>query len=135
MTPQTANFVAAALEALSDAKGNMSINIYRQAARLAYYAQFHAAQALIFERTGKITKTHKGVQAQFHKLGTTEPRLAPGFPGNLSAAYRYKQIADYDAGAAVPVTQTEARDAIEVAEQFVAAIRMVLLQPSGSAVP
>ena len=53
-------------------EANLSINIHRQAARLAYYAQFHAAQALIFERTGKISKTHKGVGSQFHTFAQSE---------------------------------------------------------------
>ncbi|HEX3522373.1 MAG TPA: hypothetical protein VHT52_09830 [Stellaceae bacterium] len=35
------------------------------AGRNAYLAAFHAAQALIAERTGKEAKTHKGVHAQF----------------------------------------------------------------------
>jgi uncharacterized protein (UPF0332 family) len=40
MKPQTEAFLSAAELALSDARGNLSINIFRQAARLAYYAQF-----------------------------------------------------------------------------------------------
>ena len=41
---------------------------YHPAARLACYAQFHAAKALFFERTARIAKTHKGVSAQFHRI-------------------------------------------------------------------
>ena len=130
MKPQAANFLAAAEEALSDANATLAINIFRQAARLAYYAQFHAAQALIFERISKVTKTHKGVSAQFHKQVRAEPGLTSGHAGNLSTAYRYKQIADYDAGAALPVTQAEAREAISHAEQLIAAIRKILATTS-----
>ncbi len=126
MTPQTASFLAAADEALSDARGNLSIKISRQAARLAYYAQFHAAQALIFERTSKIAKTHKGVDTQFHKLAKAEPALPPELAGQLSAAYYYKEVADYDTGTAPPITPAQARDAIATAERFVATIRRVL---------
>ena len=68
MTPESSHYLCAADEALSDARANLSINIPRQAARLAYQAQFHAAQAMIFERTTKNAKTHKGVARQFHKL-------------------------------------------------------------------
>ena len=126
MKIETSNFLSAADEALSDARGNLSINISRQAARLAYYAQFHAAQALIFERTCKIAKTHKGVDTQFHKLAKTEPALPADLPGQLSAAYYFKEVADYDTGISPPITPAHARDAIATAERFVEAIRQVL---------
>jgi hypothetical protein len=45
------------------------------AGRNAYLAGFHAAQALIGERTGRDAKTHKGVHAQFARLTRNEPRL------------------------------------------------------------
>ena len=60
MKPQTAAFLGAADRALAHAIANLGINIPDQAARLAYHAQFHAAQALIFERTDKISRQHKG---------------------------------------------------------------------------
>src|SRR5262245_58401892 len=41
----------------------------------AYLAAFHAAQALIAERTGRTAKTHKGAHAQFARLTRGEPRL------------------------------------------------------------
>ena len=82
MKPETSAALSAADMALSDARGNLSINIPRQAARLACYAQFHAAQALIFERTGKVSKTHKGVDKVFHKLAQAEPSFQPGLPPN-----------------------------------------------------
>jgi len=66
--PETAAYLASAAEALKDAKAILAIHIPRQAAHLAYYAQFHAAQALIFERTDRIAKTHRGVKNRFHKL-------------------------------------------------------------------
>ena len=56
MKPETAAFLVAADEALSDARTILSVKIWRQVARLAYYAQFHAAQALIFERTVPIRR-------------------------------------------------------------------------------
>jgi uncharacterized protein (UPF0332 family) len=73
MKPQTQAFLAAADEALSDGNTILKVNVPRQAARLAYYAQFHAAQALIFERTDKVAKTHKGVDREFHKIAKDEP--------------------------------------------------------------
>lgn len=68
MKEQTANHLANADRLLSQASQILAIDIPGQAARLAYYAQFHAAQALIVERTDKLPKTHNGVDRQFHKL-------------------------------------------------------------------
>ena len=127
MTPETLDFLAAADRAVSNARSVLAIDIPDQAARLAYYAQFHAAQALIFERTGTIARTHRGVDTQFHKQSKGEPGLSPGLAGELSAPYRYKERADYETGsAAAPITQANASDAIATAERFVADIRHVL---------
>ena len=54
MKRQTAAYLTSADEALSDARRILAIGIPRQAARLAYYAQFHAAQALIFEHLARV---------------------------------------------------------------------------------
>jgi uncharacterized protein (UPF0332 family) len=63
MTPQAAALMESAGLSPSEARRILEFNIPRQAARLAYYAQFHATQALVFERTGKVAKTHKGIRA------------------------------------------------------------------------
>ena len=41
-------------------EGIMGIGLHRAAARSAYYAAFHAAEALIHARTGRAAKTHAG---------------------------------------------------------------------------
>jgi uncharacterized protein (UPF0332 family) len=81
---------------------------------------------LIFERTGKIAKTHKGVDRQFHKLARSEQALPPGLAAELSAAYRFKEIADYDVGSAAPITAVQARESVATAENFVDAIRAAM---------
>jgi uncharacterized protein (UPF0332 family) len=129
MTPETSVFLAAADRAVANAHSILAINITDQAARLAYYAQFYAAQAVIFERTAKNAKTHKGVDSQFHRLAKAEPSLT-GLAGQLSAAYRFKEAADYEADAAASITQADARDAIATAESFVAVVRQVLAAPA-----
>jgi uncharacterized protein (UPF0332 family) len=74
MKPQTAAFLESADQAVSQAKRILAIDIPIQAAWLAYYAQFYAAQALIFERTDKIARTHKGVRDSSHDLSGGCPR-------------------------------------------------------------
>ena len=129
MTPQANSFVDAAHRALADARTILGVNVPHQAARLAYYGQFHAARALIFERTSKISKTHKGVDKEFHRLAKAEAALPPSMAAELSAAYRFKERADYDVGNLAPVTQRHALDAIVTAERFVATIQQVLTTP------
>ena len=131
MKPETSAALADADRALSNSRAILSIDIPDQAARLAYYAQFYAAQALIFERTGKVAKTHKGVNKEFHKQAMAEPTFPPRFAAQLTQAYEYKEVADYNSSAP-PITSMQARDAQATAERFVAAIRLALASPTGS---
>ena len=108
MKAKTVRYLEAATKALVFARGNLTMNFAEQAARLAYYAQFHAAQALVFERTEQIAKTHKGVGRLFHKLAKSEAGLDVRLPGDLTNAYQFKQIADYETGAEALVTLDDA---------------------------
>jgi len=129
MKPQTAAYLESANEAVADARSILAINIPRQAGRLAYYAQFHAAQALIFERTAKVAKTHKGVRIQFHKLARLETALDHRLAGELTAAYHLKEAADYETGSAATITRADASAAIAAAEHFITAIMALLTPP------
>ena len=69
MTPEAAEHLDKAREALSKARGLLDVMHYSaEAARAAYLAGFHAAQALISERTGQIAKSHSGVRSTFARL-------------------------------------------------------------------
>jgi hypothetical protein len=70
----------------------------RDAGRNAYLAAFHAAQALIAERTGRDAKTHKGVHTQFARLTQNEPSLGRELRQFLVQAYDLKSVADYGLG-------------------------------------
>ena len=135
MKPQTSAYLDSADEAIRDAKQILAIDIPRQSARLAYYAQFHAAQALIFERTDKVAKTHKGVDKEFHRLALAEPTFTFGLAATLSAAYHFKEVADYETGAAGAVTVADAGQAIAAAEHFVTSVRRTITLPPGTPAP
>ena len=92
MNQSATAFLGKADEALSKARRIIGIEIYDEAGRHAYYAAYHAAQALIFERTGKVSRTHKGVNAQFAKLVVTESSLSRDHVRFLARAYRLKAI-------------------------------------------
>jgi uncharacterized protein (UPF0332 family) len=55
---QTSAYLAKANQALDKARRVLAIDIAGEAGRHAYYAQFHAAQALIFER---MERTSRGI--------------------------------------------------------------------------
>ena len=129
MKAETSDALAAADRAIVYAQGNLSINIPGQAARLAYYALFHAAQALIFERTGKTTKTHKGVHKEFYRLVKDDPSFPLSLASQLSKGFKYKEMADYDTAVTTPITSIVAQRAIVIAERFVAAVRSALAPP------
>jgi uncharacterized protein (UPF0332 family) len=135
MKPQSTDFLRAAEEALADARAILAAGVPRQAARVAYYAQFHAAHAFIFERTGKIAKTHKGVNTQFHRLAKAEIGLDAELAPDLSAAYHYKEVAGYDAGGLNTITRADAQDAIAGDVQFVSVINRILTPPPATAGP
>lgn len=65
MTPESSRFLAKAREHLERAAVMLRVGLPDDAGRAAYLAAFHAAQAFIFEGTGKVIKTHNGVQAEF----------------------------------------------------------------------
>jgi uncharacterized protein (UPF0332 family) len=55
MRPESADYLRKAKQCLRDAEKIAQISLYGVAAREAYLAAFHAAEALIFERTGENT--------------------------------------------------------------------------------
>jgi uncharacterized protein (UPF0332 family) len=60
---QTSAYLDKSRELLDGANAILRIDLYEAAGRTAYLAGFHAAQALIFETSGRIYKSHSGVQA------------------------------------------------------------------------
>ncbi len=92
---------------------------------------FHAAQAVIFERSGgKVVKSHKGVNIEFLRLTKDDPAFTPDQRRFLSRAYDFKAVADYDTGPIAEVSSQEAVNAVEVARTFVATVRRVLTSPN-----
>ena len=134
MKPQTSAYLDSD-EAIRDANQILAIDIPRQSARLAYYAQFHAAQALIFERTDKVAKTHRGVDKEFHRLALAETTFPLSLAATLSAAYHFKEVADYETGPAGAVTVADAGLAIAAAEHFVTLVRRAIPPPPGTPAP
>ena len=126
MKQQTGAFIEKSRGLLGQADTMLAVGLTDAAGRTAYLAGLHAAQALIFERTSKVIKRHRGVQNELQRLTKDEPRFDPALRGFLARAYNLKAIADYDTDPGAEVTVEEAQQAIEAAKRFVASIEGLL---------
>lgn len=127
MTPETGYFLAKARRLLAEAEGMLTTMHYNEAAgRTAYLAGFHAAQALISDRTGRAVKTHTGVRTEFHRLIRGDTRFDDTLRDFLGSTYNLKAIADYETGPGSNVSPERAKQAIEEARLFIARISAIL---------
>ncbi len=120
MTPETKEHLDKARDYLSKARGLVAVMHYHdEAGRAAYLAAFHAAQALISERTGRIARTHEGVHSQFNKLTMGAARIDPELRRFLPHAFSLKAVADYETGPDAVVSAEQVEAAIATARRFV----------------
>jgi uncharacterized protein (UPF0332 family) len=92
---QSSAFLEKSRELLDEADAIFGINRHEAAARAAYMAGLHAAQALIFETSGRIYKSHSGVQSEFSRLVKDDARVDDQIRTFLGRTYNLKAIADY----------------------------------------
>jgi uncharacterized protein (UPF0332 family) len=126
LTPEAADYLAKAHGDLSDARKIAAIGLAVAAARSAYYAAFHAAEAYIVENTGRIAKSHSGVRSEFGRLAKEGPALDRTYSTFLAKAYSYKEIGDYRVDQGATVSDAEAGEAIEMATRFVEGVTALL---------
>lgn len=124
--PETVAYLVKAQQILKEARIVAANDLAAAAGRAAYLAAYHAAQAFIFERTGKAAKSHNGVRSEFARLARDEPHMDRSFSAFLARAYNLKASADYAIGDDVRVSLSEAGQAIESAERFVDAVSRLL---------
>ena len=120
MTPEAGRYLAKARKTLDNAHAMLAASLNEDAGRAAYLAAFHAAQALLFERLGKVFKTHKGVHTEFQRLTRDDRELDTDLRTFLSHSYDLKSIADYETGPGSSISAERAAAAVEGAENFVA---------------
>ena len=119
MTPEARDYLDKARGDLDDAAKIAAIGLATIAARAAYYAAFHAAEAYIVELSGKIAKTHSGVRSEFARLAKESPGVDKALPIFLAKGYKYKELSDYGVGRAATVSTAEAEEAIKSAALFI----------------
>ena len=127
MTPEAEGYLSKGRDDLDEARKIADIRLAKAAARSAYYAAYHAAEAFIIEHTGKVVKTHSGVRSELARLLKNAPadRALATF---LAQAYKYKEIGDYGVGARATVTDEEAREAIAGAARFIDRVAIMLMR-------
>jgi uncharacterized protein (UPF0332 family) len=117
--PETAAFLAKARQFLDKAHELFGVHHWPdETGRAAYLAGVYVARALIFETTGKITKSHKRARTEFARLTKEDPRFdreLRAFPGR---AFNLKKLADYDTGPGSEVSLERATEAISIAQRF-----------------
>lgn len=97
----------------------LAMDYHEAAGRAAYLAPFHAAQALISERTGRSVKTHRGVNTEWHRLVKDDTRVDDELRSFLGFAYNLKAIADYETGPSSEVSTELAAEAVATSKRFV----------------
>lgn len=131
MTPEASAHLARADELLRRANSCLTAALVEPlaaegAARDAYYAAFHAAHALIMERTGKRPKKHGTTHHAFAELTKSDDAIDDRMQKFLPLAYEFKRLVDYGTDPADRITLAQARTAVSEAERFVAAETSVL---------
>jgi uncharacterized protein (UPF0332 family) len=128
MKPETADYLGKARQCLDDARMIAALMpLHHVVARESYLAAYHAAEAYIFERTGKTAKTHRGLRSEFGRLARSEPRIDRQYLTFLAKAYEFKSIADYGVGFPVPpITAEDARSVLDTAGRFIDRIATLL---------
>jgi uncharacterized protein (UPF0332 family) len=123
--PEAARFLDKARQCLADAVLYQPL-VPRIAGREAYLAAFHGAEALLYERTGKIAKTHRGLRAQFALIAKNEPRIERELSEFLARAYDLKSMAVYGTGTEASISLATATAAVETAGRFVDCVAALL---------
>jgi uncharacterized protein (UPF0332 family) len=109
----------------------LRVNLTEDAGRAAYLAGYHAAQALIFERNGTATKTHRGAQSEFARLARIEPSIDDELRRFLPRTYDLKAVCDYELGPDAVVPHEQAEAAIRDPVRFIACITALLAAETG----
>jgi uncharacterized protein (UPF0332 family) len=119
LTTEVQRYLDKARQTLANGRIILSVHLGDEAGRAAYLAAFHAAQAFIHDRSGRVAKTHKGVHVQFAKFAVEEPGIDIELRRFLQRAFSLKAVADYEMGPDAAVPPERAAAALETANRFI----------------
>jgi uncharacterized protein (UPF0332 family) len=125
MKPESAAFLQKSGEFLAKAQSMLDHGWPDEAGRAAYLAGFHAAQALIFEHSGRVL-THSGVQTEFARFAKNDPAFATELRRFFGRSYNLKQVANYETGPGAVVSASQAEAALATANLLVATVTRLI---------
>jgi uncharacterized protein (UPF0332 family) len=130
---ESATFLQQAQVILGRAERMLAAQLHEDAARAAYLACYHVAQALIFEHTGRALKSHNGVQSEFNRLLKGQSGVDDALRRFLSQSYEFKSVADYGTGPDAVVSASAAEAAVATGKCFVAHFADIIAASSPTA--
>ena len=114
---------------MADAEKIAAIPLPVIAAREAYIACLHAANAYLLEVSGDVPRSHKGVHFEFRKACMAEDRISLRHAEALQKLYRIKENTDY--GDRSMVTVESLPDIMQSARDLIAAVRQAIERDAG----
>lgn len=114
------DLMAKAVQALESAKLLLNAGDADGASNRAYYAMFDAARAALLTLGLDVGKTHKGVLSAFSDRLVKNGPIPKEVGRLLKHAETFRYVADYEGD---PVELGDARQLVQQAETFVAAMR------------
>jgi len=125
--PEYEQEIAANLEraekSIQAAKELAASGFYDFAASRAYYAAFYAATAVLLDEGLEFSK-HSGVIASIHQRLVKTGKLDKEQGKELNWLFELRNVGDY--GVTIHVSQQDAERAVQVAENFLRAIKSLL---------
>lgn len=112
--------LARADEIFQDAEMLLRQERLRSTADRAYYAVYHATQALLYSK-GLKPKTHAGLQHMFDEHVVKAGIVSKELGKTLVDAFRLRQKSDYDVEAII--TKESVEDVMKRARQFICKIK------------
>ncbi len=122
MSPRSEEFISSAKERLQGARDALKSRHPDLAVSAAYYAMLYAARAALSERD-KYAKTHSGTWTLFSQTFVASEEFDPTLSALARRAKESREKGDYEAA---PPSREEAKELVEGAEEFLAAIERLL---------
>ncbi len=113
-----------AKEYLEDSKKLLELKRFRSAIDRAYYAMFHAAQAILAFKGIAPPKTHKGLRELFGKEIILKGLIEKDFGKDLTRAFELRQASTYEVYA--KFGEDVVGEIVEKAERFVSKIKELI---------
>lgn len=115
MTNEVDALQAKARRTMAEAQHLFESGFYEGSISRAYYAMFHAAEAVLLD-IGITTSTHKGVHTMFGKHFVRAERFPSQLGRDLTDVFEARQSADYGN---VRSAAEDAKEALQKASSFV----------------